>query len=306
MPPKLPPSILSEYCGSSPDSNRDDLARESPLSTQSPNKLQFPFNDPKAAQYLMHYIHNLTSWIDICDPARHFATEVPKRLCEFPLLAYALLAYSSCQVARKSGVQDGTCDAYYANALRILIPLLDDPVQSVSENTLASIVLLRLYEEFSDSDTGTHLLGSSRFLTLASSFANQGGLGEAASWIVLRQNLYVSLAKSSPLRMDLAHYRNSSSYLGSNDESFANRAVLTCAEVNSAASDLRSLLGIAMSNATVTTASLTAHHTLHTCGALLRDPDERQEVLDYLQKVAKNTGWRIDLLTDRLKSEWAA
>lgn len=31
--------------------------------------------------------------------------------------------------------------------------------------------------------------------------------------------------------MDLAHYRNSSSYLGSNDESFANKAVLTCAEV---------------------------------------------------------------------------
>lgn len=74
---------------------------------------------------------------------------MPKRLCEFPLLAYSLLAYSSCQYSRKAGVQDGTCDAYYANALRILIPLLDDPVQSVSENTLASIVLLRLYEEFS-------------------------------------------------------------------------------------------------------------------------------------------------------------
>lgn len=38
----------------------------------------------------------------------------------------------------------------------------------------------------------------------------------------------------------------------------------------------------------------------------MRDPDERQEVLGYLQKVAKNTGWRIDLLTDRLKTEWAA
>lgn len=55
-----------------------------------------------------------------------------------------------------------------------------------------------------ESDTGTHLLGSAKFIALASSFATQGGLGEAASWVVLRQNLYVSLAMSTPLRLDWA------------------------------------------------------------------------------------------------------
>lgn len=70
-------------------------------------------------------------------------------MCQFPLLAFSMLAFASRQLSCKTGVPDPASDDYYANALRILIPLLDDPVQSVSENTLAGIVLLRLYEEFS-------------------------------------------------------------------------------------------------------------------------------------------------------------
>ncbi|KAJ6443600.1 alpha methylacyl- racemase protein [Purpureocillium lavendulum] len=232
---RLPPSLLSidmtgkDRTGAS--DAEDDLTKWSQQEVGSPGQslggLQFPFKDPKAAKYLMHFIHDLSPWVDICDPKRHFATEVPKRVCQFPLLAFSLLAFSSRQLCRKTDVPDPACEAYYSQAITLLIELLNDPVQSVHENTLASIVLLRLYEEFS----GTHLLGSAKILDAASSFAAQGGLGEAASWIVLRQNLYVSLANGAPIKMDLAHYRNSSAFLEADDGSIANRAVLLCSQV---------------------------------------------------------------------------
>jgi len=53
------------------------------------------------------------------------------------------------------GTLDPACEVYYSQAITILIDLLNDPVQSVHENTLASIVLLRLYEEFSGMDVET-------------------------------------------------------------------------------------------------------------------------------------------------------
>ncbi|KJZ74269.1 hypothetical protein HIM_06275 [Hirsutella minnesotensis 3608] len=405
---RIPPSLLTlgeaveDRDGTSSD--EDDLTRWSPRPSMTPGHtgLQFPFKDPKAARYLIHFIHKLSPWVDICDPARHFATEVPKRVCQFPLLAFSLLAFSSRQVSCKTGVLDSACEAYYANALRVLIPLLDDPVQSVSENTLASIVLLRLYEEFSDVDSGTHLLGSARILAMASSFAAQGGLGEAASWIVLRQNLYVSLASRAHVRMDLEQYRSSGLFLGSDDGSFANRAVLLCSQVlsrtmcsdttitqqewaqldheaskwfesvppafrpyytedsspessghvfpvilltrpahvlgyqhfylarilltvfdprqwqpslrtfrqrykaeESALCDIRSFLGLAMSNPKVMTATFTAHHALHACGSLIRDAAERERVLGFLNEVSAETGWRSQKLTEKLRAEWA-
>lgn len=89
----------------------------------------------------------------------------------------------------------------------------------------------RLKRRDADVDPGTHLLGSARILGMASTFAAQGGLGEAASWVVLRQNLYVSLANTANLSMDLDLYRTSSSFLGSHDGSFANRAVFLCSHV---------------------------------------------------------------------------
>ncbi|POR35599.1 Uncharacterized protein TPAR_04205 [Tolypocladium paradoxum] len=312
-PPSLLSTAMSDEGKPGPGSGEDDLTEWSPQPSMSPGQggLQYPFKDPKAARYLMHFIHDLSPWVDICDPSRHFATEVPKRVSQFPLLAFSLLAFSSRQLFCKTGVWDPACDSYYSNALQILISLLDDPVQSVSENTLAGIVLLRLYEEFADVDPGTHLLGSARILSLASSFAAQGGLGEAASWIVLRQNLYVSLANCAPIRMDLAHFRSSSSFLGSDDGSFANRAVLLCSQV----------LACTMCSERDPTLAEWMELNDETCrcrpgpellqlmrqgGWLLREPEEQEAVLEFLRATSEKIGWRIQPLTAKLRAEWSA
>ena len=77
-----------------------------------------------------------------------------------------------------------------------------------------------------DADRGTQLLGSTRLLNSASMFTCRGGLGEAASWIVLRQHLYLSITRYQPICIDLDCYLSSSSFLDSSAESLTNRMIL--------------------------------------------------------------------------------
>lgn len=79
-----------------------------------------------------------------------------------------------------------------------------------------------------EGDVNTHLTGSSRLLNSESRFIARGGLGEAASWVVLRQDLYVCLTRSLPLRISLDGYRHSSAFIDTNDHALANRAVFIC------------------------------------------------------------------------------
>lgn len=96
--------------------------------------------------------------------------------------------------------------------------------------TVTFSIALRLTYN-ADTDVGTHLYGSTRLLNTASSLAATGGLGEAASWVVLRQDIYISLTKSQPLYIVLDHYKQSSSFVNNDPESLANRAVFLCGQV---------------------------------------------------------------------------
>ncbi|KAI1017562.1 hypothetical protein LB504_003754 [Fusarium proliferatum] len=130
-----------------------------------------------------------------------------------------------------TGIDDESSEEYHSQALRILIPILDDPMSSLDENLLAAAVLLRLYEEMCDVDTGTHLVGCARLWNNIPDFIAEGGLSEAASWILLRQNLHISLIKGEPMQVDLNKYRRSRSFIDTTDEDFANRIILICCQV---------------------------------------------------------------------------
>nr|RBQ84521.1 hypothetical protein FVER53263_01520 [Fusarium verticillioides] len=169
--------------------------------------------------------------IDICDPSKRFGREVPKRARQLPLLAYSILAFSSRHQVMITGIDDEKSEEYHSHALRILIPILDDPMSSLDENLLAAAVLLRLYEEMCDVDTGTHLIGCARLWNNIPDFIAEGGLSEAASWILLRQNLHISLIKGEPMQVDLNKYRRSRSFIETTDEDFANRIILICCQV---------------------------------------------------------------------------
>jgi hypothetical protein len=76
-----------------------------------------------------------------------------------------------------------------------------------------------------DDDEQFHLFGTARLLDSIASFAADGGLREAASWISLRQHIYVSLTTERPLSLNLENYKHSSAFISSSDEAWANRII---------------------------------------------------------------------------------
>ncbi|KAI1735525.1 hypothetical protein F4680DRAFT_301207 [Xylaria scruposa] len=184
------------------------------------------FDDIVDARLFRQYVRRVSSWIDVCDRECHFGIEVPRRAHKFPLLSNAIMAFASAV-----SVSPDRAAAYHNQAVDLLIPILDGPIESLDENILTAIVLLRAFEEGTDTDTGTHLFGSARLLNTAAGFAAAGGLGEAASWIVLRQSIYISFTRSQPLCINLDNYRRSRAFTSVDAESLANRAVFLCAQV---------------------------------------------------------------------------
>jgi hypothetical protein len=234
-----------------------------------------------------------------------------------------------------------------------------------------------------------------------SSFASKGGLGEAASWIVLRQDIYFSMTRSQPLYLQLDNYRNSSSFDATDAESVANKAVFLFAQVLTYAfhsgpdlsveswnrldeeveswyksrpwhstplwmdpshpggasafptiwltrpahivghqhyclarmllaifnphlskpgfdtlrkrmeadaaiyGNLRLILGLAISNSSVISASFHASHILETCGAYLKDPAEQIEAVEFLKHFERQTGWRTKRIVEQLRTQWS-
>ncbi|UQC78852.1 uncharacterized protein CLUP02_04330 [Colletotrichum lupini] len=314
------------------DSQDDSFQSISISPSLSQHGVGRPFEDREKARLFMHYIHDLSTWVDVSDKRRHFGTEVPKRACHSPLLAYAIIALASRSLCSIKGTDDSKPSTYYSHALQILIPILGSSTEALNEEVLAAIVILRQYEEMTDTDFGVHLSGSSKLLNSMFSLASKGGLGEAASWIVLRQDYWVALVKSQPLSINLDSYKGSSSFVVSDPECLANlvgyqhyslaRMILHIfnpylskpsldtfrrrRESEQAVLDnFRLLLGLAISNPLVVNASFTAAHALRACGIYLTDPKEQRESLDLLDKLHQRTGWRTKDLEEQLNSQWS-
>ncbi|CAM1508746.1 Fc.00g055940.m01.CDS01 [Cosmosporella sp. VM-42] len=194
-----------------------------------PNPL-WPLRDRTEAELLRHFIDHIGPQLDVTDHLSHFTTSVPQEAVHCPLLYYAIIAVASIHRNRVFGFPDKFSQLYQAKCIHILIRFLDDPDYLLDENFLASIVVLRKGEEMSEDDRMCHLLGSSRVINSIGVVAANGGLGEAAAWLVLRQSIYVSLTSDTPLNINLACYKASSVFLGLTDHAWANKIVFILAE----------------------------------------------------------------------------
>jgi hypothetical protein len=87
------------------------------------------------------------------------------------------------------------------------------------------VILLRLHEEIGEDDEQCHHFGTARILNSISSFAADGGLRESASWVSLRQHIYVSLTRQQPFNLSLDNYKHSCVFREYDDEAWANRIV---------------------------------------------------------------------------------
>lgn len=215
--------------GASPQSSmRPGILNTSPGTLNSPAfslSPCWPFQTSREANLFYHYVKNISPWIDVLDASGYFGREIPRRAAFQPLIANAIYALSSLHLSLLDGTEDRESPRYVDESLQHLKQILEDPLGHADENLLAGVILLRSHEEMSDKDENVHLLGGKRLLNSIASYAADGGFKESASWISLRQHIYISLTTESPLGLNLSNYEHSSVFVDQSDEAWANRAV---------------------------------------------------------------------------------
>ncbi|KAJ6086270.1 hypothetical protein N7486_010551 [Penicillium sp. IBT 16267x] len=199
-----------------------------PTSRTSSKPFQ-PFTEREAI-LVRNFVENMALWADITDPHRHFEIDVPTRAFKEPVLRYAIFAFSSRHLNRQT---DDAAEAlqYHNLCVQILIPALSDPEQHITEDILAAVAILRQHEEMDGEDNQFHLTGTTHILNTVSTFGSSGGLGEAASWLCLRQEIYVSLTTQQPLLTNLENFYDSNIFQRDDDFAWSSKIVFLLAKV---------------------------------------------------------------------------
>ncbi|KAI2933774.1 transcriptional regulator family: Fungal Specific TF [Aspergillus niger] len=191
---------------------------------------RFSFNE-REATLMRNYVENMALWADITDPHRHFEIEVPVRAMQDPVLRYAIFAFSSRHVERQRKGNEAEALQYHNHCLQLLIPTLSGTGGDLTDVVLATVAILRQHEEMEYDDNQFHLTGATRIINSVSSFGSSGGLGEAAAWLCLREDIHVSLISQKPLRTNLESFHHSDIFLRDDDFAWAARMVFLLAKV---------------------------------------------------------------------------
>ncbi|XHG08615.1 hypothetical protein AWENTII_011709 [Aspergillus wentii] len=198
----------------------------------APSPQSQPFSLSEREAILMrNFVENMALWADITDPQRHFEVEVPMRAVDEPVLRFAIFAFSSRHIDRQENSETAEALQYHNHCLQLLIPVLSGVRDDITEVILAAVAILRQHEEMDCEDNQFHLTGTTRILNTVSSFGSSGGLGEAAAWLCLRQDIYISLTSQKPLRTDLQSFDSSDVFQRNDDFAWASRMVFLLAKV---------------------------------------------------------------------------
>ncbi|KAF4414693.1 Transcription regulatory SNF2 [Fusarium acutatum] len=196
-----------------------------------------PFELTEREAFLfMTYIHKLAPLSDACDDARHFALEVPRLALHKPMIMNGLLALASRYDSRCTNTSNEIESTFYHNkCIKLLIEAFAQPPETWDSTLLTAVVIARLYEE-NDNETDSyyhHLSGTQNLLNheVIARFVMQGGLAEAASWVHLRQAIYVYVVRREPLEICLENFERSTVFRRSDDSAYANRAVYNFAKL---------------------------------------------------------------------------
>ncbi|CAI7654550.1 unnamed protein product [Penicillium glandicola] len=204
----------------------------SPISTRSrtSSKSLEPLSEREAI-LLRNFVENMALWADITDPQRHFETEASARALKEPVLRYAIFAFSSRHLDRQDNSDVTEALQYHNRCVQLLIPALSGSREQLTEDILAAVAILRQHEEMDGEDNQFHLTGTTHILNTVSTFGSSGGLGEAAAWLCLRQDIYISLTSQRPLRTNLQSFYHSDVFQRNDDFAWSSRMVFLLANV---------------------------------------------------------------------------
>lgn len=216
----------------SPQSNSDSLGTSPAASLPTPGGATRAQLTLREACLLQHFIEKIAPWIDACDSSDQFQKEVPRRAIRIPVILYAILSLSSRHQAIMKNLSQDEASFYHGKCLRLVIEALSASESMYDDNLLATVVLLRVYEEIDHStDMHLHLRGMSRLLSAIPEFSHSGGLAEAASWQALRQDIQVSLSSGQVPSLQLEPYERSSVVSFRDDAACANMVILLFAKI---------------------------------------------------------------------------
>ncbi|KAK3370658.1 hypothetical protein B0H63DRAFT_403383 [Podospora didyma] len=203
-------------------------------------KSLLPFIDKSQAFLFRHFVQKLAIWLDLCDPARSFETKVPDRAGNCPILLNAIFALSSRHLGHiNNDNPQTTWRTYLSASLSDFQKLWDnhDAAQEAvkDENLFAAIIILRVLEEMDAKDTGednrTHITGIIKWVKEGDKALATGTLSAASFWVGLRQEIYSAVMTSETLRISLHNDLTERSVSETDNYTWANRAVVHCAEV---------------------------------------------------------------------------
>ncbi|KAF2208648.1 hypothetical protein CERZMDRAFT_48636 [Cercospora zeae-maydis SCOH1-5] len=206
----------------------------SPISLATPGTVTQPSLSRREAYLVQHFINKIGPWIDVCDAQMHFTHELPRQAMSRPMVLYALLALASRHLSVMSRQSEEPAEAafYHGQCLKFVIEQLQGPEALYDDNLLASVVCLRIYEEINfTNDEAHHLAGTDRLMRAIPTFAISGGLGEAACWQSLRQDIYMSMTRNRPPSFNLENFELSSVFTFRDDGACANIIILAFAKI---------------------------------------------------------------------------
>ncbi|KAM7183063.1 hypothetical protein V8F20_012758 [Naviculisporaceae sp. PSN 640] len=198
-----------------------------------------PLTELERAMLIRHFVQKLAVWLDLCDPNLSFQTIVPQRARRCSILLNSILALAGRHLAHVSKTFPDVYRIYSKECITRLCNWGGNEDLQEQEDVFAATVILRVMAELEATDKGGQLDG--HFLSgLRLCVQNQrtilksGSLGAAAYWVGLRQEIYNAIANHeqvSMLKEDVLPDIIKHSMSSADDYTWANRAVVHCAEV---------------------------------------------------------------------------
>ncbi|KAK4153637.1 hypothetical protein C8A00DRAFT_43455 [Chaetomidium leptoderma] len=225
-------------------------------SVVNPPVPSWPLTNPEDARLFRHFVEKLAIWLDLCDPNHTFEIIVPQRARDCPVLLNAIFALSARHLgqthndARLKKRYNQVADMHNEACISIMRDILTstEDQSGWTEHLFAATIILQVMEEMNaalrdesdDNDIDEdslkeavkrgHLPGMYRFVRERS--FEPGTLGAASFWVGLRQEIYSAVTKKQPVCLNLVHPGLVDRSLdGTDDYTWANRAVVHCADV---------------------------------------------------------------------------
>ncbi|OQV09484.1 hypothetical protein CLAIMM_13602 [Cladophialophora immunda] len=169
-------------------------------------------------------------WLDIVTAERHLSQTVPRQAVTSPVLYYACLSYASNIMNANEELDETVKEQYHSKVIHILIDSLSlSPNPAYDSNLLATVVILRMSEQFCeiDKDVRHHLAGASSLFTLRGTMhrwsVHDTDLAGTSFWIYLRESLRLCFLNEEICQFDLDLIEKESAFLATSEEAWTNR-----------------------------------------------------------------------------------